>query len=480
MWERSGGNKQMVDMLVAAWNTKNPDCKINLTYIPHTEMVGKIAQGIASGEVPDLMGMDLIYAPQFEKAQQLVDLTDRISDWPELKTASKGHMTVATYEDRLYGVPLYADVSALFYNKDLFTKAGLDPEKPPTSLAELRDVRRQDHRARRRRQGLLPAGQLRRLQHLHRRPADVGLGRPRSRPPAPGDEPLVGDGVKQVLQFTRDMVKAGNVHEGDRTENGETFHLQFGSGKVGMMGTGNFNITLARQQNPNMDFGIALLPGMAPNSSASFIGGDLVVVPKGSKRVDDAVNFMKFLLSDEVQVEVYAKALNLTTRTDMVENKYFQAEPLVQDVAKALAVGRTPYTLTFFEQINSPQGPWLKMLQRAYYSDDNLDTVIADAKAAMKAIASQGSRAGLGASGAAAGCHPRRSVRRRDEPAGRDRLPGAGAALRPGLHRLPARPDGLDVAPQLVADHPAEVRRAGQLPAGVRRRRSSGSRSASR
>ena len=73
----------------------------------------------------------------------------------------------------------------------------------------------------------------------------------------PGDEPLVGDGVKQVLQFTRDMVKAGNVHEGDRTENGETFHLQFGSGKVGMMGTGNFNITLARQQNPKMNFGIA-------------------------------------------------------------------------------------------------------------------------------------------------------------------------------------------------------------------------------
>jgi multiple sugar transport system substrate-binding protein len=138
-----------------------------------------------------------------------------------------------------------------------------------------------------------------------------------------------------------------------------------------------------------MDFGIGLLPGVAPNSSASFIGGDLVVVPKGSKRVDDAVNFMKFLLSDEVQVEVYAKALNLTTRTDMVENKYFQAEPLVQDVAKALTVGRTPYTLTFFEQINSPQGPWLKMLQRAYYSDDNLDTVITDAKAAMKTIANQ-------------------------------------------------------------------------------------------
>src|SRR3954465_7133083 len=50
MWERSGGNKEMVDMLVAAWNAKNPGCKVNLTYIPHTEMVGKIAQGVASGD----------------------------------------------------------------------------------------------------------------------------------------------------------------------------------------------------------------------------------------------------------------------------------------------------------------------------------------------------------------------------------------------------------------------------------------------
>jgi multiple sugar transport system substrate-binding protein len=384
MWERSGGNKEMVDMLVAAWNTKNPACPIKLTYIPHTEMVGKIAQGIASGQVPDLMGMDLIYAPQFEKAGQLVDLTDRLNGWPELTAASKGHMTVATYEKRLYGVPLYADVSALFYNKDLFAKAGLD--QPPTSLAEMKTYADKITALGGGVKGYYLPGNCAGCNIFTVGPL-MWASDAKIEATGPGDEPLVGDGVKQVLQFGRDMVKAGNVAEGARTENGETFHLQFGSGKVGMMGTGNFNITLARQQNPSMKFGITLLPGVAPGSSASFIGGDLVVVPKGSKRVGDAVNFMKFLLSDDVQVEVYAKALNLTTRSDMVDNKYFQAEPLVRDVAKALTVGRTPYTMSFFEQINSPQGPWLKMLQRAYYSDDDLDAVIADAKKAMKQIA---------------------------------------------------------------------------------------------
>src|SRR4029079_7749051 len=135
MWERSGGNKGMVDILVCAWNAANPTKPINLSYIVHTEMVAKIAQGVASGDVPDLMGMDLIYAPQFENAGQLVDITDQSKDWTELADVSPGHKTVATFNDRLYGVPLYADVSALFYNKDLFTKAGLDPNKPPTSLA---------------------------------------------------------------------------------------------------------------------------------------------------------------------------------------------------------------------------------------------------------------------------------------------------------------------------------------------------------
>jgi len=36
-----------------------------------------------------------------------------------------------------------------------------------------------------------------------------------------------------------------------------------------MMGTGNFTITLARQQNPKTKFGITLLPGMAPAACGS-------------------------------------------------------------------------------------------------------------------------------------------------------------------------------------------------------------------
>src|SRR5262245_29232385 len=44
MWERTGGNKQMVDALVAAWNQVYPDCQITLTYIDHAQMVPQLAR----------------------------------------------------------------------------------------------------------------------------------------------------------------------------------------------------------------------------------------------------------------------------------------------------------------------------------------------------------------------------------------------------------------------------------------------------
>lgn len=387
-WERSGGNAGMTDRIVELWNAWNPDTPIEMTYIPHAEMVPKIAQAIAAGDPPDLMGLDLIYGPQFEAAGQLTDITDYFEGDPHIATASPGHLEVATYEGRLYGVPLYADVSALFYNKDLFRQAGLDPDDPPTSLAELREYAEKIDALGDDIYGYYIPGSCAGCNIFTIAPLMWASGA-KIESAAAGDEALVGDNIPVVLQWLRDMHQDGLVNPANRGETGETFHLQFGSGQYGMMGTGNFNIVLARDQNPDMDFGIALLPGLEDGSAASFIGGDLVVIPKGSERVEDAVRFMRWLLSDAAQVHVYAGILNMTTRTDMTDNPYFREEPLIGDVARAIGVGRTPYTLTFFEQINSPQGPWLQMLQRVYYTDDPIDQIIADAKQQMLDISNQ-------------------------------------------------------------------------------------------
>jgi multiple sugar transport system substrate-binding protein len=385
MWERSGGNAPMVDALVAAWNEENPDRQINLTYIPHAEMVPKLAQAIASGDVPDLMGLDLIYGPQFASAGQLEDITDLIGDDPTLETIPEGHRAVATWEDRLYGVPLYADVSVLFWNKELFRQAGLDPEQPPTNLAELHEMASAITELGDGNYGYYLPGNCAGCNIFTFAPMIWASGG-KIEPAECGDEALVGENIQEVLEWARMMHQEGQIDPAAQPENGETFAEVFGSGKVGIMGTGNFNVVLAKEQNPDIDLGVTLIPGLESGEVASFAGGDIVTVPKGSDRVEDAVDFMRFILSDEIQVEQYAKLGNMTTRADMADNEYSNADEDVADTAQALPVAQTPYTLKFFEIINSPQSPWLQMLQRVYYSDEDIATIIADTKAEMERI----------------------------------------------------------------------------------------------
>jgi multiple sugar transport system substrate-binding protein len=389
MWERSGGNQAMVELLIPAWNEKNPDRQIKMTLIPSPEMVPKLAQAIASGEVPDLMGMDLIYGPQFEAAGQLVDITDQVKDWPELKTASPGHMMVSTYKDRIYGVPLYADVSVLYWNKRLFKEAGLDPEVGPQSLGEIKEMAKKITGVEDGASGYFLAGNCAGCNIFTFAPLIWASGGT-VEPTSATDEPLKGDAVKQVFEWARSMWKEGLIKPEAQAVSSEDFHLQFATDKYGIFGTGNFNLALLKDQNPKMfdEVGVGFLPGLEKGQVASFAGGDIVTIPKGSKRVQDAVDFMKFILSDEVQVEVYAKNLNLTTRADKADNQYF-TDPRIKKMAEAIGVARTPYTEKFFEMINSPQGPWLQGLQRVYFSDDPIDTIIADMKAQMSAIAAE-------------------------------------------------------------------------------------------
>ena len=200
-----------------------------------------------------------------------------------------------------------------------------------------------------------------------------------------GDEALVGDTIPDVLEWARMMHQEGLIDPAAQAENGETFAEVFGSGKVGIMGTGNFNVVLAKEQNPDIDLGVTLLPGLETGQTASFAGGDIVTIPKGSERIDDAVDFMRFILSDEIQVDQYAQLGNMTTRADMADNEFSNQDEDVADTAQAIPVAQTPYTLKFFELINSPQGPWLQMLQRVYYTDDPIDEIITDTKAEMDA-----------------------------------------------------------------------------------------------
>ena len=135
MWVRASGTNAAAH-LVDLWNETHKD-KIELTTIPDNQMVTKLATGVQAGEVPDLVSFDLIYMPDFMKAGFLVDLTDDLKADPNYASVARAYKDIATYEGKLYGAGFTPDVSVLVWNKDLFKRAGLDPEKPPQTIGEI-------------------------------------------------------------------------------------------------------------------------------------------------------------------------------------------------------------------------------------------------------------------------------------------------------------------------------------------------------
>ena len=140
-------------------------------------MVPQLARGIASGDVPDLMGLDLIYGPQFTAAGQLEDITDLIGDDPLVAQHHRGPprrgdvrgsaLRRAAVRRRLAAVLEQGPVRA---GRARPRGAADQPAGDPRHGGG-------DQRPRQRRLRLLPGGQLRRVQHLHLRPVDLGVGR---------------------------------------------------------------------------------------------------------------------------------------------------------------------------------------------------------------------------------------------------------------------------------------------------------------
>jgi multiple sugar transport system substrate-binding protein len=385
MWVRASG-ANAAQRLVDLWNTKQAD-KITLTVIPDNQMVSKLATGVGAGDVPDLVSFDLIYMPDFMRAGFLTDITDSMKGDPNFGRVAKAFTELATYNGRLYGTGFTPDVSILIYNKDLFKKAGLDPNQPPKTLAQIHEDAKKIRALGPDVYGFYFSGSCPGCNIFTTSPMMVASGA-KILPAKAGDEPLAGPGVKEVLQLFRDMWAEGLIPKSAQSDNGSNFVANFKTGKIGIQGAGGFLIADLKKDVPNLDFGVAFLPGIKEGQASAFVGGDVVAIPKGSKHAALALQFIKWELSDEAQLEGLAKNNILPSRSDLANNKYFQSEPRVVTTAKAVGIGYVPWVFHFNDMVNSDASPWIQMIQGAVF-DGKVDESIAKAKARMREIAAE-------------------------------------------------------------------------------------------
>ncbi len=367
LWARNTSNNLAKDV-VTRYNATHKS-QVDLTIVPSDSYQTKVSAAAASGGLPDILASDVVYSPNYVKQGLYQDITARVQQLPFYSNLAKAHINAASRDGKLYGVPFIVDSSIILYNKDLFKKAGLDPEKGPSSYAEiLADAKAIRDKIGGDTYGFYFGGNCFGC-NAYTMFANLA---------AADQAPFTKDGtvanfdtpaMKATLDLYKQLWDSGAVAPGAKAETGTNWNTLFNEGKIGILprGTGNY----ANLKNATFDWGVAGLPAPDGSKTSAFIGGDVAGISSSSKNVDAAWQFLSWTLEEDNQVEVIAKSGSLPSRIDLAENKYSAADKRVVQAIKGEATGYTPSTTGYGNAINNPNGPWLKMVRDYVFNGDS-------------------------------------------------------------------------------------------------------------
>lgn len=128
---------------IAKFEAANPEIKINMELVPWSEQQQRFVTALATGGLPDVSMLGNNVVAQFQATGSLAPLDEYVAAYDaengtrivdEIWPGDKGYYIL---DGKLWASPIAVETRALYYRKDLFREAGLDPEKPPQTWEEL-------------------------------------------------------------------------------------------------------------------------------------------------------------------------------------------------------------------------------------------------------------------------------------------------------------------------------------------------------
>ena len=118
----------------------HPEITVKPQGVATADVLTKTKAAVAVGAAPDVVQIGYSkLAEAFETlpTQSLKSLAG--ADWdPSVKGIAPVFLTTGTSDGEVHALPYTVSVPTVFYNADLFKKAGLDPAKPPATIDEIR------------------------------------------------------------------------------------------------------------------------------------------------------------------------------------------------------------------------------------------------------------------------------------------------------------------------------------------------------
>lgn len=137
--------RQNIAQVTAAFQQTSPGVKINYTQLSYDEYERKLVDALAAGTGPDIVMIHHTWlAKHKSKLAPMPDVSRVVQDYKFMTpTEFQTQYVDVAYKDlivdgKIYGLPLFVDTLALFYNKDMFNTAGIT--RPPKSWEEFNEA----------------------------------------------------------------------------------------------------------------------------------------------------------------------------------------------------------------------------------------------------------------------------------------------------------------------------------------------------
>lgn len=296
-----GGPDALIDALCEEYHEENPNVKVTPVYAgSYADTRTKVQAAIKGGNTPDLAIMFSIDLYSLLSMDAIADIdsfctTDTDKEW--LNGFYDGFMMNSRDGETTYGIPWQRSTIVLYYNKDAFEAAGLDPEQPPKTWDELREDAKK--------LTVTENGQV--TQYGIQIPSDGyaywmlqtfcvqqdGFNLMNDT----GTETYYDDErTAKGLEFWKNLADDGSMPEGIVAW--ATTPSDFLEGKTAMMYHTTGNLTNVKN-NADFNFGVAMLP--ADESYGSPTGGGNFYIFKGvsEERQQAAFDFIKWMTDDE-------------------------------------------------------------------------------------------------------------------------------------------------------------------------------------
>ncbi|NYT58580.1 ABC transporter substrate-binding protein [Alcaligenaceae bacterium] len=372
---------KIVDGMVAEFEKGNPDIKINSVYAgSYQDSVAKALTAYKGGSAPQLAVLlstdmfTLIDEGAIVPFDSLIK-TDEDKQW--LGDFYPGFMANSQTEGKTWGVPFQRSTIVMYYNKDLFKEAGLNPDAPPSTWEELvsqgKQLTKQDSSGQTEQWGLeIPSGGAFAywLFQALTTPNDAILMNE-----AGNEVYLDKPAVIEAAQFWHDLAYKHKVMPTGTIDWGTT-PKDFLVGKTAIMWTTTGNLTNVRK-NAKFDFGVAPMPKSKQGGSPTGGGNFYLFESATPEQQQAAYKFVKWMTSPE-----NAAAWSIATGYVAVNKAAWETESMkkyVQEVPQAL-VARDQLDVAVAEFSTHDNQRVTKLL------NDNLQAMLTNAKTAEEAM----------------------------------------------------------------------------------------------